>query len=197
FAFSLDGRQLACSAGSEARLWDVGNGKEVRSWKLPLALQDRLAFHPSGKLLLYRVETKNMKELPASGADPREQPRVCRIRNLMGLEWESPLAEISDFNWHVLESVAAPDASYYVGSGAHGAKGESRSIKVFDGLTGKALRSFPSKRTFSDWVPLDPRGKMLLIRTHENGTPTLVEIPSGKLLGSLEHDALCLGPDAQ
>src|SRR5438445_728179 len=46
-------------------------------------------------------------------------------------------------------------------------------------------------------LPLDPRGKVLLLKTHENGAPTLVEMPSGKLLGSLEHDALCLGPDAQ
>jgi WD40 repeat protein len=60
-AFSPDGRQFAFATGGEktgeAPLWDLSTGQKLRSWILPPSLQDTLAFHPSGKLLLYRVET--------------------------------------------------------------------------------------------------------------------------------------------
>ena len=64
--FSPDGRQLVCSADSEARLWDLTTGREQR-WRLPPGLCDCAAFDAGGKsLFLFRAEW----ELTPAGGSP-------------------------------------------------------------------------------------------------------------------------------
>src|SRR5439155_25850058 len=108
--FSLDETRLAFAGGQEAKLWEVASGRVLDTWKLPEGLVNALAFHSSGKLLLFRVETKDGKLPPFSGAPPDKHPRVCRIYEL-GPQL-TKLGEILEFNWYVEPSIASPDGSY-------------------------------------------------------------------------------------
>jgi WD40 repeat protein len=106
-AFSPDGGRLACSASGGAKLWEVDSGKELRSWtNLPPSLQDTLAFHPAGRLLLFRMETRGGKAAPYNTSS-RDHPRVCRIRDLLSTKPYEPIGVIEDFNWHVGYTLAA------------------------------------------------------------------------------------------
>src|SRR5207245_338441 len=101
FVFSADGRQFAFSAGREAKRWDLSTGKELNRWPLPPGLVDHLGFNGTDKLLLFRVETKDGRLLPASDAPAKDHPRVGRIRDLFGPDPTQPITEIEDFNWCV------------------------------------------------------------------------------------------------
>ncbi len=204
-AFSPDSHQFAYAgsgfSGGEAKLWDLTTGQELRSWKLPPGLQDHLGFHPSGKLLLFRIETQDGKQFPGAAADPREHPRICRIRDLLSAERSKPLAEIVDFTGGTVGARAPADASYFVVEGFHGDPRQwTRSIKAFDGLTGKEIWSLPStlRSSAGSLHNIDPTGRFLVVvpRHYDDGPErgTLVEMPSGKLLGTLEDFASCLGP---
>ena len=87
-AFSPDGRRFAVATGGEtsgaAMMWDLVSGRELKTWPLPPALHDTLAFHPSGNLLSCRCETNDGRRAPYGDANPRDYPRVCRVRNLTG-----------------------------------------------------------------------------------------------------------------
>jgi serine/threonine protein kinase/WD40 repeat protein len=194
--FSPDGTRLAFAGGKEAKLWEVTSGRELGTWKLPEGLVNALAFHPSDKLLLFRVETKEGKLGPFYMAPPDQHPRVCRIHEL-GSQPTKPL-EIFTFNWHVEYSLAAPDGSYFVASGLSGLGGKDEMVGVFDGLTGRTIWSLPAKRPGQSKVlALDPTGKILALLPSKDGEATLVEMPSGKLLSSLEHFPESLGPGAR
>jgi len=64
-AFSSDGRR-ACVSCRGAVLRDVARGQEIRHWDLPPGLVNQLAFHATGKLLLFRAETEAMRRSPDS-----------------------------------------------------------------------------------------------------------------------------------
>ena len=75
-ALNADGTRLVCSAGSEAKLWDVQEKRLLRKWKLPPALTEAAGFRPDGKLILIRQETKGgvvgpYGEFPAPSHPPR------------------------------------------------------------------------------------------------------------------------------
>jgi hypothetical protein len=75
------------------------------------------------------------------------------------------------------------------------------SIKVFNGLTGEVQWSKRLKDEQGDlfFSTTDPRGQLLAISTsaHEDQGGTLVEMSSGKVLGSLQHCPRgCLSPNA-
>jgi WD40 repeat protein len=119
-AFSPDGRQLACSAGREASLWDVATGEAIKTWRLPAGLVDQMAFNEPNRLLLFREETETGEVGPFSEFDPIKYPRVCRVRDLLGREPLKPLAEIRDCNLHVFHAACSPDGRYYVVEGKGG-----------------------------------------------------------------------------
>jgi serine/threonine protein kinase/WD40 repeat protein len=200
-AFSSDGKRFALSANKEARLWDVTTGKELASWNLPQCLTETLAFHPSGKLLSFRVETKDGKLAPFDDVTPEKHPRVCRIRDLLGAKPKEPIAEIQDFNRHVFAAFSTPDGSYVVADGSSGTRDNAhRDLKIFDGVTGKDLWSFSLKRgNYASGISIDSAGKVLQFGSSpEDDKRQLVELPSGKLLGVLEQQYLaCLGPGAE
>ena len=144
-AFSQDAKQFAFSTLGEAKLWEVNAGRELRAWKLPLGLVDCLAFHPSGHLLSFRMETPDPNVGPFSNAHPANYPRICKIRDLTDPNAIKPLAEISEFNWQVHCAVAAPDGGWFVVEGVpHTRDRTSRTIRAFDGLTGAELWSLAS-----------------------------------------------------
>jgi WD40 repeat protein len=155
-----------------------------------------LAFHPSGKLLLFRLETQGAKLPPFGGFPADQHPRVCRIHEL-GSQPARPV-EIHTFNWHVYRSLASPDGSYFVAGGLSGAGGKDEMVAVFDGLTGKTLWSLPATSSEkSAQLALDPTGKMLALLPGKDGEAKVVEMPSGKLLPSLERFPDALSPGAR
>jgi serine/threonine protein kinase/WD40 repeat protein len=185
FAFDTECRRFAFAAGRHAKMWEH-----------PPGLGDQLAFHPSGQLLSFRWETQDMKHDPTGRAHPREHPRVCRIRNLLGPKPEEPIKEIKDFNWAILGMGASPDGSHFVVEGKGGANGKTRMIKVFDGLTGDERWTIPIdiQRPWSS-LALDPSGRILAIHLEDDfEKETLVELSSGKVLRRLARFISCIGP---
>ena len=149
-AFSPDGSRFAFSAGREARSWDVGSGAELNRWKLNEGFVDSLAYAGSDKLLSFRMETQDGKRGPFSDAPPRENPRVCRLRELPDKGTARLVKEISDFNWHAYCTATPSAGQYFLVDGLGGPHGKRRMITVFD-PTGKEIRS----------IPTAPRGKSI------------------------------------
>jgi hypothetical protein len=178
-------------------LWDVETGKELGAWPLPPGLVDHLAFDRIGKkLLLFRVETRDGDRMPVPNAPPDKHPRVCRLRNLLGPTPLKPFAEIRDFNYHVYGAGAAPNGSYFVVFGRGGAKGERRILQAFDGDTGKALwanaREYPERR--GGFIAVDPTSEIVTIQASPEGDTDVLEMPSGRIRGTLPAFATALGP---
>jgi serine/threonine protein kinase/WD40 repeat protein len=181
-AFSADAGQLAFAAGEHALLWEVASGKELRRWNLPMGLTDNLAFDAEGRLLLFRTETVTGGPW---GDDPAQDPRVCRLRNLLGEDpVRKPIKEIGDFRWHVLSAVGAPDGRYFVAEGVAGPGGASRSIKAFDGTTGEELWSQDAggKSGSCSLLTVDPTGKVLGFEDRSGAV--FVEMPANTRLRS-------------
>jgi WD40 repeat protein len=190
--FSPDGRRFACSAGDGAKLWDLETGRELASWQLPRGARDALAFHASGALLLWREEP----EEKAAGA---ARPRVCRIRNLLSPTPVTPLAAITDFDGHLLDTLATPDGQRFLAEGTYrGPDGQCRAVNAYDSLTGARRWSIPSTHTpLAGTLALDPSGQLLTLRTDNRPhVGSLAEVASGRLLGDIEPYPVCLGPAA-
>ncbi len=136
--FNSEGTQLAFSAGKTAILWDVATGTVAKQWALPLALQDHLGFHPSGKLLLFRVETNEMDRAPISSAIFSEHPRVCRVRDLLSDNWEKPLFEFDEFNRYVYSAASDHRGTFFIIDGVHHpSNDEGRAVVAIDPLAAK------------------------------------------------------------
>jgi serine/threonine protein kinase/WD40 repeat protein len=201
FAVDSKGRLLAFATWQSARLWDLRAGQLLRSWTLPPGLVDQLAF-AGGKLLLFRAESRDGKAAPF-GDSWQDNPRVCRIRNLLGPDPLKPLAERTDFGRYVFTAEAAPDGSFFVAEGYGGPQGKDRAIKAFAGLTGKVIWEVRSQRSAAgSLLRLDPTGKLLLHYRHDRMPPDLPQkylagLPSGRLVGTVPDDYHTLGPAAR
>jgi WD40 repeat protein len=198
-AFRADGRRLACATGEGVKLWDVATGREHCSWRLRRGIKSCLAFHASGALLLFRGEKG--RPLAAVGVSQALllPPCVGRIRNLLGLRPLGPIAEITEFNRHLLNAAATPDGNTFLVEGIHqGPGGLRRSIRAYDAATGKERWSIPSTRTpHPAALLLDPIGRLLAVRTDNHATrATVVAVTSGQKLGTLDRFPACLGPGA-
>jgi len=192
-AFDEKGKRLAFSTYKYAKLYDLENGEQIKKWDLPPGVEDKLAYHPSGKMLLFRVETKGGKAPPFKN-DPVKEPRVCRIRDLFGPHPLEPLATILDFNLRTYTTGISADASYYAVEGRSGAPdSERRWFRAYEGTTGKLLWEKPSTSTWSSrLLATDRDGRWLTIWTEtKRGDDALyleVEWPTGK-----EHGlAICV-----
>jgi serine/threonine protein kinase/WD40 repeat protein len=200
-AFSADSTQFAFCAGQEAKLWDVGSGRELRTWHLPPGIVDHLGFHPSGKLLLFRMETRDGKVIPYDPSSPREHPRVLRIRDLLGADPLRPFAEIEEFNEHVYLAAASLDGAYFVAEGTHlDAAGRRRSIRAFDGPTGKEVWAIPvPKQLQYAQLAADPTGEVVAVLTDDRSAElsqrgTLIDLRSGRPRRALVGVPADLGP---
>src|SRR5262249_54274481 len=151
----------------DAALWDLDSGRHLGAWSLPLGLSDFLAFHPSGRLLLFRVETKSGELGPFRGVPYEKFPRVGRIRELLDSGRMRTTAEITAFNRNVFNRLAPDDLSDIVIDGVRiDATGERRAISGFDATTGRQLWSIPIPEGPGLTVSLqiDPTGRILGIQ---------------------------------
>ncbi len=166
-AFSRDGSQIAFSTSGEtpgkALMWDLKTGEIANEWPLPPGLQDALAFHPSGKLLLFRVETRDKEPGPFSYAPPDKHPRVVRVRELDRLRREprEPFPAISVFPWQVFPVLTPRDGAFFVMRGKSAAADSMRTVNALDSLTGKEL--WAHKWDTAITLALDPLGKVLSV----------------------------------
>jgi len=182
-AFSRDGRRFAYSAGTEARLWNLQTGRE-QSWRLPPAVVESLVFDAAGKnLLLFRSEEKHP---------------VCRVRNLFGARPEKPLWETDQFTGRVKSAELSADGLYLVVGGSRGpADREERSVKIFEAMSGHELWSLSGAGGHqSDVYCLDPTGRTLAVDPRGTGGADLVQVPTGRLLGSIANIPHFMAPDA-
>lgn len=195
--FSPDGNQFAFCSGSEARLWDVESGNQLKSWKLPAGLVDNLAFHPQGKLLLFRVE--KTEQIPPYGDLRQDVARVCRVRDLLGANPLQPLYERQDFTQRVKNAIFALDGSCLVVSDDATEHGMNTLSKAYDGITGIELWS--NNELNVDGLRVDPTGKPLVAIESDQGrfVAHLLEPSSGREIRSSEtHGAiLALSPQLE
>jgi serine/threonine protein kinase/WD40 repeat protein len=200
--FSSDSRRIAFATNADAKLWEVESGKETGSWTFPKGHLPLLGFHPSGKLLLFRLET--LDGVWPFGTDPVEHPRVCRIRELLESDKTRLIKEIEDFNGAVFGAESPREGSYFAVDGLGGKPGAwSRKIKAFDGLTGKEIFSIDSAWERDSWrgVNIDPTGRYLTIRVGE--TPAhedimlQIEMPTGKVLGPIDDIRKSMHPKSR
>jgi serine/threonine protein kinase/WD40 repeat protein len=177
WALSPDGGRFAFSAGTEARMWDLANGQELARWTLPPGLQDTLAFHPSGKLLLWRFETQGAKLAPFSNVSPNEHPRIVRLRDLLAPDPLKVLFETDEFAGHVWD-IEAPSDGQFVHVSGLGRDRQLSTLRTYDGLTGKLLWgvSYPFRTHGGIHLTACPAGKVLTLFV------VVVDARSGKVL---------------
>lgn len=116
-ALSPSGRRLAYASGDEAQLWDLTSGRLTNSWRLPGGFVDVLAFPDEDALFLFRVELRQGTKPPTSDVLWTDNPRVCRIRNLLGTAPLRPLREIAQLNVHVFSAAASSDGRFFAADG--------------------------------------------------------------------------------
>ncbi len=186
-ALNAHGSRLACSAGSEAKLWDVGAKRLLQKWELPPALTEAAAFHPDGRLLLVRQETKGRKLAPFTSADPINDPRVCRLYELPDQGAPKQIAEILDFDTYVEHIAITPNAAYFAIQGNSTSAGTlARIIHLFDGSTGKQVGSIPTTIPPNDsatWMRFDPKGTRLHTQTRPRMPAEIFDVPCLKAWG--------------
>jgi WD40 repeat protein len=204
-AFSPDGSKFAVSVGSEARLWDLEAHTET-AWQLPEGLVDTLAFDETGtRLFLIRMETADWIHPPDNRSSVQDHPRVCRVRDLLASPERdfrrqgkgNPAWQTDFFNQRIVIAQASPDGRYLMVTGDHGDGGTKsrRLVKVYEIATGKELLSFPGVGDH-----LDPTGRIMQFSPESlSGTAqyTLIEVPSGKWIASINPPPNALGREAQ
>ncbi len=197
-SFSPDSSRFAFASGDKATLWDLGTGRRLGAWSLPLGLGDVLAFRPSGQLLLFRIETKSGERGPFRDADYRQHPRVGRFRELLDSGRMDTIVEIAAFNRHVFTDLAPDDLSYFVMDGVNiDTAGEHRSIAAFDGRTGKPKWSYsiPGGPSTGVSIQLDPTGQVLCIARSDRSECDLLRMPVGTRIGPMKFP-VSIGPGA-
>ncbi|HXY33035.1 MAG TPA: serine/threonine-protein kinase [Planctomycetaceae bacterium] len=205
-AFSPDGQQFALSAGRHAKLWDLKSGKET-TWQLPDGLVDSLVFDATGtRLFLARMETADWNRSPDSSSSYRQFPRVLRVRDLLAMPdhdlrrpgKSNPTWEMGLFNRRTIKTAATPDGRFLVATGTHEAAPDKQEtlLKVFETASGKEVLSIGATDNFI----IDLSGNLLAFWPNFGPNPrptTLVQIPSGKWVGTgLPHGSL-LAPEAR
>ncbi|MFO0892575.1 MAG: serine/threonine-protein kinase [Isosphaeraceae bacterium] len=200
--FSPDGNQLAASGGNTATLWDLETGQS-RSWELPWALNESLAFAAPSRLMLLRTEVKDGSRPPDSEAPPSLYPHVCVLRDLLRPDALTPVKVITEFDRGVRGITAAPDGSCFIIEGVSRKSDNrlERLIRIY-GPEGNDLGSIPTERGPGDpgAAPrFDPGGKLTAIETapYPGDRQALIAMPSGRFLGHLPIRACGLSPEAR
>jgi eukaryotic-like serine/threonine-protein kinase len=174
--FNADGSQLAYSSGENAVIVDVSSGERLQYWPLPAGLCDLLVFPSADRLLSFRVEKRD------------ERP-VCRIRNLLGETQLTPVAEVEDFDTHVLTAAALPNRQWFIAEGLGG------DIRIYDG-DGRNIQAIAA--AFHGQyavIATDPTGEHVALQTDRNPQRTaLYNVTSVHPITSLPAIPICLSP---
>ncbi|MCI0705115.1 MAG: serine/threonine-protein kinase [Planctomycetia bacterium] len=153
-ALAVDSRsnRVACQAGRQAKVWE-SSGQLLREYELPPGLGDALAFHPSGRLVSVRFETRAGDREPEQVVAPGEQhPRVIRVRELPESGPPILLAEFHDLPWHIYKVEITPDAQIAAADGLTARNIDRAKLIVFDPLNARLLWSAPlQKQVFSQF----------------------------------------------
>ncbi len=194
FALSPDGKQLAWAGHDHAALFDLGTGQRVARWELPPGLVNRLAFHPKGKLLLFRGETLGKTERPW-GNDWNVHPRVWRLRALRPGGDMDEIRTMPERNKRVIAAACTPGGEVFVTHGRRddeGLKGDL--ITAYDGLTGEMKWKVDPKVPLGDGDhallgprSIDPAGRVIALSVRAEGrfTVLLVDATSGRVRAPL------------
>jgi len=191
-ALNADGSRVVLSAGTEAKLWEVETERLrlLRKWELSPALTEAAGFHPDGRLLLVRQETKGGKLGPFYEANPDDHPRVCRAYELPEQGDKKRLAEIPDFDRYVEHIAATPDAAYFAVQGTTTGTGKpARILHLYDGSTGKQVGSIHTgvpPGNSATGMRFDPKGTRLHVQIDAGnaGRHEIFEVPSLKSMGA-------------
>lgn len=177
-AFGRNEAEVVFSTGTTAVRWDLSSGRRSNTWKLPAAgLVDQLIQLPSGNWFLFRAEVMRPYE---------PGPWVCRGRELLPNNTFSELYTIDEFSRWVNQAQLSTDGTVLL---VYGASDSSRSYKLFDGRTGKAL-SIPGLPPLAQTgivvVAINPAGTRLMVRIPIEGRESryaLFELPTGRHFG--------------
>ena len=204
-AIDMDERRIAVVAGSEAKIWDIDSGNELKSLPpLPFGFLDTLVFKDHDTLILARQESID-PAFPAFGPNehPDKNPRVCRVRNLLDVEPEKPQLEIPDFKRSAVSISVTPDGNRMLiqGFDEPGKTVEHRITKLFDLKSGKELWSLRARAisTTNGIGPLDPTGRIIAMMeegSRSGGCSVLVDLESGRRVREFNHSFIGLGPNA-
>lgn len=197
---NADGSRFFCSAGTEAKLWDLKAGRLLGRWSFPPGLTECPAFRADGRLILVREETRTGKP-PFREFDPRLHPRVCRLYELpVPDDPKVPgtprrIAEIGEFDKYVYNVDIAPDGSHFAIEGIGTATGRPvRFVRLYEGLTGKQVGALstisPPTNTWNHlyFVPNGTRLKVALDHRPE-ANMSVFEVPSLRLFKLLPNSA--------
>jgi WD40 repeat protein len=191
-AFSPEGNRLALSGGEQAMLWEVPTGKVLGRWRLPPGRKDALAFPTTEQLFLLRSEAAPAESHPGNSG---QSSRLCRLRNLLGVDPMKPLLESMDFNRHFLGAVATPDGGGFIAEGIQQrGGGQHRAVTALEAATGEVRWSIPSTRSdLQSELVLDSQGEWLAVRTeNRRDRVSLIDARSGQLVETMEQLPLVL-----
>jgi WD40 repeat protein len=159
--FSRDGRLLASSESQEVKVWEVGTGKELVSFKAPAntsASTDVSAF------VAFSEDSKRM----ATGG-----------LNTPTIIWEADTAK------QLMKLNGRTNMAYDVTFSADGNRLVSGGRTVWDLRTGRGLRvsATPTEHVFAT---TSPDGKLIAGHTPNTGVIDLIEVPGGRRLFQLD-----------
>ncbi len=201
-ACDADNRRFACSAGHQAQLWDLEKRRLIGRWDLHEGLTECLAFPTHGRLLLVRSETERRQGGPLNPSTRDLFLKVVRVYDLLSPTPTQPFAEINEFNWEICMIRLARNGSVFAVDGVGTDQGKlTRKFHVYEGSTGKLVRTLPTRRGVMDsgWFVFDPSGKMLAASLEEsklNEPMSLFDLPAFTYRGSVDLPIKGLGPGA-
>ena len=139
--------------------------------------------------MLFRSEVRDGARSLDSRDTWAKNPKLCVLRNLLGLRPNAAVKVISDFSQAVREIEASPDGACFVieGVGGSGSADQRRLVRVYknDGTFLSELGTQRAPRHASTNFRFDPSGTLLVHKTapFPERRDILLEMPSGRFLG--------------
>ena len=122
------------------------------------------------------------------------------IRELIGPNTTRQVVAIEEFNLYAMAAAMSRDGAHVAIEGLSGPpEAVVRSIAVYEGTTGRRLWSVPSQQTTAEFdaaVAFDPSGRLLAVRLAEDDSSSLLEVPSGDVVGRITPSSSSVAPGA-